>query len=95
MDLLNHCLINYFQFNGQFYQQVKGMPMGSPISVLIAEAVLQRFEAKVFKTFTPKLWKRYVDDTFGVRPSAAFLRPIKSAHTCAECFYVCMDAHKT
>ncbi len=30
-----------------------------------------------------------------VRPSAAFLRPIKNAHTCAECFYVCMDAHKT
>ncbi len=38
--------------------------MGSPISWLIAEAVLQRLEAKVFQTFTPKLWKRYVDDTF-------------------------------
>ncbi len=37
--------------------------MGSPISGLIAEAVLQRLEAKVFQTFTPKLWKRYVDDT--------------------------------
>ncbi len=40
------------------------MPMGSPISGLIAEAVLQRLEVKVFQTFTPKLWKRYVDDTF-------------------------------
>ncbi len=38
--------------------------MGSPISGLIAEAVLQRLEAKVFQTFTQKLWKRYVDDTF-------------------------------
>ncbi len=40
------------------------MPMGSPISWLIAEAVLQRLESIVFQTFTPKLWKRYVDDTF-------------------------------
>ncbi len=38
--------------------------MGSPISGLIAEAVLQRLEAKMFQTFTPKLWKRCVDDTF-------------------------------
>ncbi len=42
MDLLNHCLINYFQFNGKFYQHVKGMPMGSPISGLIAEAGSKR-----------------------------------------------------
>ncbi len=63
MDLLNHCLINYFQFNGKIYQQVKGMPMGSPISGLIAEAVLQRLEAIAFQTFTPKLWKMYVERT--------------------------------
>ncbi len=43
MGLLNHCLINYFQFNGKFYRQVKGMPSG-----LKAEAVLQRLEAIVF-----------------------------------------------
>ncbi len=64
MDLLNHCLINYFQFNGKLYQQVIGMPMGSPISGLIAEAVLQRLEAIVFQIFTPKHWKRHVVDTF-------------------------------
>ncbi len=38
--------------------------MLSPISGLIAEAVLQRLEAVVFQAFTPKLWKRCVDDTF-------------------------------
>ncbi len=40
------------------------MPVGSPIFGLIAEAILQRLEAKVFQTFTPKLRKRYVDDPF-------------------------------
>ncbi|BHF77343.1 hypothetical protein SprV_0602044700 [Sparganum proliferum] len=32
----------YFTFDGTIYEQVKGTPMGSPISGLIAEAVLQR-----------------------------------------------------
>ncbi len=67
MDLLNYCLINYFQFNGKLCEQVKGMPMGSPISWLIAEAVLQRLEAIVFQKFTSKLWKRCVDDTFVIK----------------------------
>ncbi len=72
LDLLNHCLINYFQVYGEFYRQVKGMPMGSPISGLIAEAVLQRLEAIVFHTFTLKIWKRYVDDTFVIIDTGNF-----------------------
>ncbi len=40
--------------------------MGSPISGLVAEAVLQRLEAIVFQAFTPKLWERYVDDTLAI-----------------------------
>ncbi len=38
--------------------------MGSPISGLIAEAVLQRLEGLVFAVIAPKFWKRNVDDTF-------------------------------
>ncbi len=38
--------------------------MGSSICGHIAEAVLPFLEVIVFQTFTPKLWKRYVDDTF-------------------------------
>ncbi len=64
IDLLNHCLSNYFQFDSRFYEQIKGTPMGSPISGLIAEAVLQRLEKAVFTAISTKLWKRYVDDTF-------------------------------
>ena len=38
--------------------------MGSPISGLIAKAVMQRLEANVIPLVSPKCWFRYVDDTF-------------------------------
>nr|VZI40380.1 unnamed protein product [Spirometra erinaceieuropaei] len=38
--------------------------MGSPISGLIAEAVLQELEKRLFGEYKPKFWARYVDDTF-------------------------------
>ncbi|BHF73119.1 hypothetical protein SprV_0401619500 [Sparganum proliferum] len=56
----------YFTFDGTIYEQVKGTPMGSPISGFIAEAVLQRLESLVFQHHKPKFWARYVDDTFVV-----------------------------
>ncbi|BHF79945.1 hypothetical protein SprV_0702306900 [Sparganum proliferum] len=64
LDMLKLCLKNYCQFDGKYYQQVKGTPMGSPISGLLAELVLQRLEQDVVPTFEPKMWLRYVDDTF-------------------------------
>nr|VZI36095.1 unnamed protein product [Spirometra erinaceieuropaei] len=51
-------------FDGKYYQQVNGTPMGSPISGLLVELVLQRLEQDVVRTFEPKMWFRYVDDTF-------------------------------
>ncbi|BHF78565.1 hypothetical protein SprV_0602167800 [Sparganum proliferum] len=62
--MLKLCLNNYCQFDGKYYQQVKGTPMGSPISGLLAELVLQRLEQEVVQSFQPKKWLRYVDDTF-------------------------------
>ncbi|BHF72879.1 hypothetical protein SprV_0401595100 [Sparganum proliferum] len=50
-------------FDGTIYEHVKGTPMGSPISGLIAEAVLQRLESLVFRRHRPKFWAPYVDDT--------------------------------
>ncbi|BHF79180.1 hypothetical protein SprV_0602229900 [Sparganum proliferum] len=66
LQLLKFCLRTYFTFDGTIYEQVKGTPMGSPISGFIAEAVLQRLESLVFQHHKPKFWARYVDDTFGV-----------------------------
>ena len=38
--------------------------MGSPISCLVAEAVMQRLEEVAIPLIEPNLWMRYVDDTF-------------------------------
>nr|VZI39431.1 unnamed protein product [Spirometra erinaceieuropaei] len=66
LQLLKFCLRTYFTFDGTIYEQVKGTPMGSPISGFIAEAVLQRLESLVFQHHKPTFWARYVDDTFVV-----------------------------
>nr|VZI46903.1 unnamed protein product [Spirometra erinaceieuropaei] len=66
LQLLKLCLRTYFTFDGTIYEQVKGTPMGLPISCSIAEAVLQRLESLVFQHHRPKFWARYVDDTFVV-----------------------------
>ncbi|BHF76767.1 hypothetical protein SprV_0501986600 [Sparganum proliferum] len=66
LQLLKFCLRTYFTFDGTICEQVKGTPMGSPISGFIAEAVLQRLESLVFQHHKPKFWARYVDDTFVV-----------------------------
>ncbi|XP_072406376.1 uncharacterized protein [Chiloscyllium punctatum] len=64
LKLLDLCLTTHFTFNTQIYEQINGTPMGSPIFGLIAEAVMQRLEQTVFPQIQPKLWVRYVDDTF-------------------------------
>nr|VZI11220.1 unnamed protein product [Spirometra erinaceieuropaei] len=54
----------FVTFEGITYEQIKGTPIGSPISGLIAEAVLQKLEKRPFGEYKPKFWARYVDDTF-------------------------------
>ena len=67
MDLLNLCLTStYFQYNGKHYKQLHGTAMGSPVSVVVAEIVMQNIEEQALATYTRTvpLWLRYVDDTF-------------------------------
>nr|VZI36786.1 unnamed protein product [Spirometra erinaceieuropaei] len=68
MELLDYRLSTYFTFNGQVYEQIQGTPMGSPIFGYLAEAVLQELEPRVFQSYMPKFWMRYVDDTFVILP---------------------------
>ncbi|BHF82706.1 hypothetical protein SprV_0802584500 [Sparganum proliferum] len=66
IELMGHYLKTFFTFEGTTYEQIKGTPMSSPISGLIAEAVLQKLERRLFEEYKPKFWARYVDDTFEV-----------------------------
>ncbi|BHF79911.1 hypothetical protein SprV_0702303500 [Sparganum proliferum] len=64
LQLFAFCQQTYFTFNGRTYEQIKGTPMGSPISSLVAELVLQELEKVAFVHYEPAFWRRYVDDTF-------------------------------
>ncbi|BHF76178.1 hypothetical protein SprV_0501927600 [Sparganum proliferum] len=63
-QLLKLCLRTYFTFDGTIYEQVKGTPMGSPISGFVAKAVLKWLKSFVFQHHKPRFSARYVDDTF-------------------------------
>ena len=69
MDLLKLCLESaFFQYNGRHYKQLHGTAMGSPVSVVVAEIVMQHIEKRALATYDQTLhfWFRYVDDTITV-----------------------------
>ena len=81
--LLKFCLKNtYFSFQDQFYEQVEGAAMGSPVSPIVANLYMEYLEQKALSTApTPKFWCRYVDDTFVIHKEAnkqGFLQHINS-----------------
>ena len=55
----------YVAFRGDFYQQSFGTAKGSPVSVTIADLVMEDIEQRALSSFhtSPMFWKRYVDDT--------------------------------
>ena len=51
--LLNFCLDNsYFEFNDKFNKQTEGGPMGSPLTVDLAEIRTSHLEQEALDTFT-------------------------------------------
>ncbi|CAF0863808.1 unnamed protein product [Brachionus calyciflorus] len=58
---------SHFQFNGEFYDQIDGVAMGSPLGPLFANIFMKHFEEKNMKKLE-KLglikYFRYVDDIF-------------------------------
>ena len=73
LELLSFCLNNtYFVFQEVFYEQTKGADMGSPISPIVANIFMEAFEKKAIETalHPPRIWKRYVHDTFVLQDQA-------------------------
>lgn len=60
----------FFGFNNIIYQQTFGYPMGSHLSPLIADLVLQDLERNSLNSlkFVPPVQKRYVDDILIIAP---------------------------
>ena len=49
--LLEFCLKNtYFSFQGQFFEQVEGVAMGSPVSPIVAKLYMEYLEQKALST---------------------------------------------
>ena len=61
----------FMAFRGSIYQQTNGTAMGSPVSVTIANLVMEEVEERALTTAEapPRFWKRYVDDTCTALPS--------------------------
>ena len=56
-----------FLADGRLIRQVDGYPMGGPISVALSIIFCEKMEFDAVKPLKPKLYKRYVDDTYTKR----------------------------
>ncbi|XP_030841919.1 uncharacterized protein LOC115924186 [Strongylocentrotus purpuratus] len=87
-DLLLTCLhSNSFKWRNDFYKQLQGAAMGSPLSPIIANIFMEHLEHQALKSAdkSPSLWLRYVDDTFVIWPHSTpdlhqFLDHINNQH---------------
>ena len=86
VELLNIATKNQlFQFEGNLYEQVDGVAMGSPLGPLMANAFMCSIEERLLNQGKmPNFYKRYVDDTFSIMPNVetaeAFLSTLNDSH---------------
>lgn len=71
MEIINVVIEqNFFMFDNKIYKMEDGLPMGSPISAIMAEIFMNSFELKINNDTTNNsgisFWRRYVDDIIAV-----------------------------
>ena len=87
LTLLDLCLnATFFAFRNTYYQQIHGTAMGSPVSVAVADLVMEDVESRALTTYPnpPRFWKRYVDDTccaLKIQEIDAFHREDRTVHS--------------
>ncbi|XP_053691601.1 uncharacterized protein LOC128740115 [Sabethes cyaneus] len=67
LEIVEFCVnSSYFQYNNKFYQQINGTAMGSPLSPILAEIVMDTLIKATLETTatTVPVIKKYVDDLF-------------------------------
>ncbi|CAH2217173.1 jg12081 [Pararge aegeria aegeria] len=68
-DIPPHCLeSNFFLYKGQYYLQIDGVAMGSPVAPVVANLWMEHFQGQAISTepIQIRIWKRYVDDVFAI-----------------------------
>ncbi|XP_061385802.1 uncharacterized protein LOC133320855 [Danaus plexippus] len=86
-ELLKHCLTSgYLMWKDEFYIQVDGVAMGSPVSPVVADIFMEDFEVRALCSppIRPLIYKRYVDDTFTIlnkNKTSAFLNYLNSINS--------------
>jgi hypothetical protein len=71
MSLLHWVLTNnYCTFNNVTYLQLKGTAMGTPTAVVHSNIFLYGIEKRILHRISPHYYTRYLDDVFGIFPSA-------------------------
>ncbi|XP_047525309.1 uncharacterized protein LOC125063126, partial [Pieris napi] len=66
VDIVKHCLTSgYLMWKDEFYVQVDGVAMGSPVSPIVADIFMEDFEERALANtpVKPRLYKRYATHT--------------------------------
>ena len=77
---------SHFIFNGQYYDHIDGVAMGSPLGPVLANIFMCHFEEKwvLNNNARPSVWFRYVDDTFTLfdnkNTATQFLHYLNNCH---------------
>lgn len=75
VDAVEMCITStYFKYNSETYEQISGLPMGAPLSAVIANLVLEDLELKCIKECGTSIYfyQRYVDDILAIVPENKF-----------------------